>query len=167
MIRFTVFGKAEPAGSKRAFSRPGMRFPVVVDANPKAKGWKSQVAVEAGKAMAGKRLLTGAVALQIVVFRPRPKGHYGTGKNAGVLKHSSPDYPDTKPDLTKLVRGTEDALRGIVWRDDAQVCRQQTGKLYGEPARAEIAIGAMDESLAFAGIGAKSQAPFSAHQGSC
>ena len=147
MIRFTVYGEAQPAGSKRAFSRPGMRFPVVVDANPKAKDWKLAVAGEAAKAMAGKSLLTGPVALQLVIYRPRPKGHFGTGKNAGKLKAGAPLRPDTKPDLTKLLRGTEDALRGIVWRDDSQVCRQVNEKLFGEPARVEIVVGAMDECL--------------------
>jgi Holliday junction resolvase RusA-like endonuclease len=129
-----------------------MKFPVVVDANPKAKDWKRAVTGEAAKAMAGKPLLTGAVALQLVIYRPRPKGHFGTGRNAGRLKDSAPPYPDTKPDLTKLLRGTEDALRGIVWRDDAQVCRQQNGKLFGEPARAEVCVGEMEEHLALEGV---------------
>jgi Holliday junction resolvase RusA-like endonuclease len=37
----------------------------------------------------------------------------------------------TKPDTTKLLRATEDALRGIAWADDNQVCEQHAFKLYG------------------------------------
>ena len=54
--------------------------------------------------------------------------------------------PDTKPDLTKLVRAAEDSLRGVLWRDDAQVVRQVTEKRWGEPARVEIAVYAWAQS---------------------
>jgi Holliday junction resolvase RusA-like endonuclease len=34
------------------------------------------------------------------------------------------------PDTTKLVRSTEDALKGICWRDDSQVVYQVASKEY-------------------------------------
>jgi len=37
---FTVYGRPAPAGSKRAFTPKGWDRAIVVDANPKAKGWK-------------------------------------------------------------------------------------------------------------------------------
>ena len=42
--------------------------------------------------------------------------------------------------MTKLVRAVEDALTGLVWRDDAQVVVQTVRKRYGHPERAEVLV---------------------------
>lgn len=142
--QLTVYGTAEPAGSKRGFYRPGLGVRVV-DANPKSRRWKTLVAQEAGKVANG--LLEGPLALDAVFFRPRPASHYGTGRNAGVLKASAPPYPATRPDTTKLLRGVEDALTGVLYRDDAQIVRQVVAKDWGEPARVVIRIEEMRAGL--------------------
>jgi Holliday junction resolvase RusA-like endonuclease len=49
----------------------------------------------------------------------------------------------TRPDATKLWRPTEDALTGIVWRDDSQIIRQLVRKRYcgpGEVPGAEVLV---------------------------
>lgn len=138
-IRFTVFGHAEPAGSKRAFRHPHTGQPIITDANPKARGWKDCVAAAAADAYCGP-LLDGALSLSLTFFRPRPKGHFRTGKMAGLLRESAPLYPSTKPDSLKLARGVEDALTGVVYRDDALVVELEVRKRYGEPARVEIMV---------------------------
>ena len=47
---------------------------------------------------------------------------------------------------TKLIRAVEDALTGIVWRDDAQVAVQKVAKVYGdEPQGAVITIEEIEE----------------------
>jgi Holliday junction resolvase RusA-like endonuclease len=38
--------------------------------------------------------------------------------------------PSVRPDLTSLVRPAEDALTGIVWVDDSQVCEVRAQKRY-------------------------------------
>lgn len=134
-IRFVVYGEAQPAGSKRAFVPKGWTRPVVTDANPKAKIWKEQIAREAARALKGEMLPDGPVRLEVLFYRVRPKGHFTA---QGVLRGSAPSHPTTKPDTTKLLRGIEDALTGIAWRDDAQVCEQLARKEFGEPARVEI-----------------------------
>jgi Holliday junction resolvase RusA-like endonuclease len=146
-LRFTVLGKPEPAGSKRAFTNPRTGKAMVVDANKNAAPWKQQVAGAARVAFydeAGHRrpsaLLEGPISLSVRFYVKRPRGHYGTGKNADRLRRSAPRYPTTKPDATKLLRGVEDALTGIVWRDDAQIVDQYVAKRYGTPERCEIAV---------------------------
>lgn len=139
LIRFTVHGKAEPAGSKVAVPQ-GARWGVK-DANNKAAPWKKQVAQIAGDHMRslGAGPLDAALKLDLVFRVERPKGHYG---KRGVLP-SAPRYPTVRPDVTKLVRGVEDALTGICWRDDAQVVLQTARKLYahpGEPIGVDIFI---------------------------
>jgi Holliday junction resolvase RusA-like endonuclease len=80
----------------------------------------------------------GPVGLAVVFHLRRPKGHFGTGRNADRVKASSPAWPCVKPDCTKLLRGVEDAMTGIVWRDDAQVVEQMVSKVYGAPERAQV-----------------------------
>lgn len=137
MIEFTVYGKAEPAGSKRAFVIKGRA--IVTDANAKSRPWKSCVSDAAVTAYRGP-LLTGPLAVVMQFYQVRPKGHYGSGKNAEQVKGSSPAQPTGKPDVLKLARGVEDALTGIIYRDDAQICIETIRKVYGSPARVEIAI---------------------------
>lgn len=144
-LSFTVYGKAAPAGSKRAFNQGGHIR--VVDANPNAKGWKNDVAQAAIHAMLEPGddssrileigpLLTGPLSLSIVFVIPRPKSHYGKRG----LRPTAPARPTVKPDLLKLARGVEDALTGVIYRDDAQIVGELLIKEYGEPARVEITI---------------------------
>ena len=135
-----VYGEAAPAGSKRSVmvgSKDGPKFMRTIDANPKAAKWKDLVAQEAGRAMAGRDLLRGALEVTFTFFRRRPKGHFRT--NGGV-RPSAPGHPTTRPDATKLVRGVEDALTGVVWNDDAQIVAQGAFKCWGEPERVVIVV---------------------------
>jgi crossover junction endodeoxyribonuclease RusA len=152
-IKFTVLGIAQPAGSKRAMPiyrkgangrqlvtrENGAPVIAVADANPKSREWKNVVAFTARQAYRGE-LLRGPLHVRLLFFRPRPKSHFGTGKNAAVLKPSADEYPTSKPDVLKLARGVEDALTGIVWGDDAQIVVEGLKKCYGEPARVEVEI---------------------------
>jgi Holliday junction resolvase RusA-like endonuclease len=140
-ILITVVGKAQPAGSKRAVpagGKPGAR-PFVVDANPKAKAWKDQVGLQAAMQYVGP-LLEGALAVEMIFYEPRPKAHFGTGRNSGIVKDSAPAYPAKKPDLLKLARAVEDGLTGVVWRDDSQTVDLGLGKRYGNTACVQIKI---------------------------
>jgi len=141
MIRFTVYGKAEPAGSKKAFAflgKDAKAHATVTDDNKNSKGWKSMVADAAREAYKGP-LLDCYLIVTFVFYRPRPKGHFNSheGLNAkGRREHS----PGTKPDVLKLARGAEDAITGIIWRDDALICDEHLKKNWGEPARLEVTI---------------------------
>lgn len=143
VIEFTVYGKAEPAGSKRAFVIPGKNGAkgraIVTDANAKSRPWKSCVSDAAMAAYRGP-LLTGPLSVAITFYQVRPKSHYGSGENSNTVKCSSPNYPTNKPDVLKLARGVEDALTGIIYRDDSQICEEKIFKGYSSPARVEIAI---------------------------
>jgi len=111
----------------------------VTDDNPKSKQWQAAVA-EVSRQVYDGPLLTDALRVTIRFFLPRLKGHYGTGRNAGKLKVSAPEYPTTRPDVLKLARGVEDALTGVIWRDDAQIVSEPLEKSWGEPARCEVII---------------------------
>lgn len=74
-----------------------------------------------------------ALALTVVIVRKRPSAHLRTGRNAGVVKDWALGLrPTSRPDTTKLVRAIEDALTGILWRDDSQVVEHRLHKVFGD-----------------------------------
>ncbi len=158
ILSFTVYGKPEPAGSKTpGRSKTGGMF--VRDSNPNAADWKREVKAAAGPAMGSRELAAGPLRLEAVFYLPRPKGHYGTGRNAGTVRGAAPAYPIVKPDATKLLRAVEDALTGIVWRDDAQIVEQLVRKRYGSPARIEVLVVDVVGSEGTAAHAASAQVP--------
>lgn len=74
----------------------------------------------------------GPVEVCITFTLPRPKGHYGTGRNAGKLKPSAPAFPTgQRDDIDKLSRSTLDALVGAyVLADDGQIVDLSARKRY-------------------------------------
>lgn len=143
-IRFVVLGLPQPAGSKRAFpfKRGNGKLGVAVsDANPKSRDWKNSVRSEAASVLGeGFPLLAGPLHVEMAFTLPRPKGHFGSGRNAQQVKASAPQFPAGKPDVLKLARAVEDALSSVVWRDDAQIVSELLLKRYGEPAAVSIMV---------------------------
>lgn len=155
-LRFTVVGKAQPAGSKRAVpnsrdwrTRAGVTWKVI-DANPDADRWKQTVATTARGALLAYARQTGEsivqpmfdvpVEVSMIFRRARPESHVNTKgePNAEGLRHP---FPDAKPDVLKLARAVEDALTGIVYADDARIVRELLVKEWGERDEVEIAVG--------------------------
>lgn len=163
-LRFTVLGEPAPAGSRtltpvyRVVN--GQKVPVLkngrvimrnFDDNPKTKPWKKLVALAAYTSVQDARedgrwrlgILEDPLEVEVTFYTTRPKCHYGTGRNRQIVKTSAPAYPTTWYDSDKLERALYDALTGIVYKDDSQICRQVVAKLYaknGEPARAEVVV---------------------------
>ena len=147
-IILKIAGSPATAGSKNAFPierSPGKWGCVLTDASgKKGKDWRRLVQAIARQGMIGREMMEGvAVEFELTTYLKRPKSHYRTGKFSEQLKPSSPTYPIYKPDVTKLMRATEDALAGIVWKDDCQVTDQVNRKRYaplGTEAGAVIII---------------------------
>ncbi len=135
-IAFFVPGIPAPAGSKRAFpfrKKDGSLGVNVSHDNKRSRPWMSAVAEHAAEAMGDRELITGPVSLTVLYTFPRPKGHYGTGRNSGTIKPLAPEHHVVKPDRGKLDRAIEDALTGVVYRDDAQVYIIRSTKGYVLP----------------------------------
>lgn len=151
-IHFFVAGKPEPAGSKRAFVLKGGAHAgraIITDANSKSKPWQSMVKFEAlaARSAISQMPFDGPIQLDATFTVLRPKGHYGSGKNAHKLKDSAPAFPTSKPDVLKLTRGIEDAMTGIVYTDDSQIVAEHLFKVYGEREGVEISVAPYVESL--------------------
>lgn len=138
-IDFWVPGIPQPGGSKQGFYNPKLGRVIISDANEKkVKPWRAAVSQVASESIS--TMLEGPLRMRMDFVFPRPKGHFGSGKNAGVLKRSAPAFPAVKPDATKLLRSTEDALKGILWKDDSQIVTQAATKRYGEQAGCRIRL---------------------------
>ena len=139
-IRFTVLGRPQQKGSKQVMPNRGSRRGyVLLDMNPNARQWATQVSATARSVYAGP-LIRDGVMVTVYFFFARPRSHFGTGRNQHVVKSSSPPRMISTPDLDKLCRATLDALTGVILKDDAQIVRLSTGKEYGEPERAEVVV---------------------------
>jgi len=138
-----VNGVPVPQGSKTSFRHSKTGKVVMVDANKNLAAWRALVSARARSAWGVDRPpLAGPVIVTALFYLPRPKGHYGTGRNAGVLKPSAPVYPAVKPDLDKLVRAVFDSLKVAgVWADDALcVGLGGTGKFYADAVEPGVAL---------------------------
>lgn len=140
MIEFFVPGVPVPQGSHRGFVVNGRA--VITQDNKRTKPWRQAIihtaldAIEQASAPAGTFPLTGPIALTVTFVMPRPKFHFGSGRNAQVLKPNAPAWVDKKPDVDKLVRALGDACTEAgVWRDDAQVAALAVRHLYADPGR--------------------------------
>lgn len=164
-IRIEVFGKPATAGSKRAQAiyrkgPDGKPVPVVKDGrvlvtvrddNERSGDWKATVAQCAAEQYLGP-VLDRPLRLDVTFYLPRPQGHYGTGRNADVLKPSAPLFHTTKPDVLKLTRAIEDALTGVVYRDDSLIHDGRQRKvLIGPGERTRVVIEVTPEQHATVG----------------
>lgn len=118
---------------------------VVTDDNAKSRPWKDLTTATVLDSLQDYRdrggelpvFPSGPVTLRLRFVLKRPKGHYGSGKNVNVLKLNAPYFHTSKPDALKLARGVEDALTGVLYRDDSQtipIC----WKVYGDVECVEV-----------------------------
>lgn len=135
-ISFFVPGVPRPGGSKKGFLNKKSGRVMIVDACAKNKEWRSLVSLFAYQAYTGEPL-EGPLELKVSFTLPRPKHHYNS---KGILKPAAPMYHISAPDTTKLLRSTEDSLKGIIWKDDNQVALQYARKIYGEKPGAHITV---------------------------
>lgn len=131
MIRLTVYGQPAPQGSKRHVGGGRM-----IESSKKVKPWRQDVKAAAEQFLAGCAVMRDLVGgcnvrvmpngpdavvafpldrplrVRMVFTLPKPKSAPKTRRT----------FPDRKPDLSKLLRSTEDALTdaGLI-ADDARL----------------------------------------------
>lgn len=125
----TVHGTPAPQGSKTR-----NRAAAMYESSAKVKPWREAVKTAALDALSYDICwspLIEPVRVEVTFTLARPKHHYGTGRNAGVVKASAPQHPTGKPDVDKTTRATLDALTDAgVWRDDSFVTSLTATKAY-------------------------------------
>ncbi len=100
MISFTVEGKPAVQGSKIAHAMRDRNGEYVFDKNDRLviivrdsckwlDKWRRKVAAAAREVYDGEPM-AGEFQLSMTFALPRPKSHYGTGRNSRILKASAP-----------------------------------------------------------------------------
>lgn len=143
-IQFFVPGVPATAGSKKAFLNRNTGKIAVVDDCKRGASWRDTVGTYAMTALNGAQSLTGLLdeplELNVIFYVVRPRGHYKSSVKHPGLKDNAPRWPVSKPDTTKLLRAVEDALKGIVWRDDSLVVVQTAMKVFADKPGAFVTI---------------------------
>lgn len=109
-----IGGEPIPKGSWISAGKGKMR-----PDNKKSKPWQDLVSWTAKSNLSGKMVADCAVSIHV---------HFYLTKKPSIPK--SREFPYTKPDLDKLTRGIMDALEGIVYKNDSQVCATDVRKFY-------------------------------------
>jgi crossover junction endodeoxyribonuclease RusA len=121
-VTFTVAGMPpQPQGSKRHVGKG-----VMIESCKNVKPWR--YLVQQAAAATDHPTINGPVSLSIVFIFPRPKSHFNA---KGSLKPSAPTFHSVKPDGSKCLRSTEDALvdSGLL-QDDARIAISSHTKRY-------------------------------------
>lgn len=129
-LTLQVYGTPTPQGSKIAVAKGILR-----DDNPLGlKTWREDVKLAALRALDDSpswERTYPAVSGHFTFTLARPKAHYGTGRNALLLKANAPHLHASKPDLDKLLRSTWDALKTAgAYTDDALLAQVWAMKAY-------------------------------------
>jgi len=148
LYSFFVAGKPATSGSKKAFLNKRTGKIILAPDNIGQRPWMDSVRWAFMQTYGRLVPLTGPIDLRITFYLKRPKSHYRTqnGQISHQLKPGAPIWHISMPDRTKLLRASEDALTGIAWRDDAQVCCGMTNKVYADgPTGAQISISTIEK----------------------
>ena len=83
------------------------------------------------------------VILSVLIYRKIPKSF--TKKKRALIKAGSL-RPTTKPDISNILKGIEDALNGVWYADDSQIIAYgKVEKYYSDEPRVEIMMETMGE----------------------
>lgn len=123
VVWFEAYGSPAPQGSKRHVGAGRM-----IESSAAVKPWREAVKHAAREAREeyGGLTLNGPLMVRMVFTVRKPASAPKTRRV----------WPAKRPDLSKLIRATEDAITDAgLWADDALVCcYMQTGKQYvGDP----------------------------------
>lgn len=114
-MRIIVYGIPAPQGSKKALRNKHTGKTVTVEQSPNLAPWRQDVKAAAEAvldALGRPSPFQGAVIARMVFSFARPAS----------VKRAKRPFPSVTPDLSKLLRGVEDALTAAgVWEDDARV----------------------------------------------
>lgn len=142
-MRIVVYGLPAPQGSKRFLGVRGGKG-ILVESSKRVKPWRELVWAAAVAARQGPPI-DAPIMCRMIFTLPKP---------ASAPKRRQ-TWPCKTPDLSKLIRSTEDALTNAgVWKDDARVVECVAAKRYpGEGEGALDAPGVVIEIEAIQGEG--------------
>ena len=139
MIHFTILGDPKAQKRHRNFARMGKGGKVFTgNYDPSIKEKESFVSI--AHKFAPERPLEGALQVDLIFYMPRTQNHFKTSKKGKFLKDDAPVWHISRPDKDNLEKLVYDALNGVFWKDDSQICYGVTKKKYSDRPRTEVYI---------------------------
>lgn len=132
---FKVYGEPKPKGSMKCVGRRGKVKHQLVEQVDDG-GWRDLVTAAARRFVLEVADEHQPIYAEMTFSLSRPSSHYGTGRNARLVKNSAPVWPTLfgTGDSDKLARLVLDALQDAgVLRNDAQVRPLYVDKAYWAP----------------------------------
>lgn len=118
-LEIIVYGQPGPQGSKKFVGLTKQGRGLLVESSKVVKPWRQAVVAAARAVHCGG--IAGPLEVEMVFTLRKPK-------SAPKRRRT---YPDRKPDLSKLIRSTEDALTDAgAWEDDARVVSCKAMKVF-------------------------------------
>lgn len=117
VLEARIFGLPVAQGRPRAFKMPSGQIRVYDPAT--ARDWKRTVQAQV-ITQRPPMPVEGPLKMALDFILPRPQS---------LPKREQ--FPTRRPDLSNMLKAIEDALTGIVYRDDAQIVRLEIAKDYG------------------------------------
>ena len=131
MTSFVVPGDPVAQPRHKIATRGGFAKAYIPKDHP-IHGYKQAVQLAARVAMGGRAPVDGPVLVTILFRFGRPKSH---SKAARI-----DDNHKQKPDLDNLTKAVLDALNGICWADDSQVCQIRASKAWRTESQTIVII---------------------------
>ena len=134
MVTFSVDG--DPVGKQRA--RYAKRGNYVQTYTPdKTRNYESLIKEAAIQAMGSNEILETPVNLYLYIRVPIPKS-YSKKRLEACLNGS--EKPIKKPDASNVLKSVEDAMNGVVYKDDSQIVNIHVTKVYASQSGIDVCV---------------------------
>ena len=134
ILTFSV--DANPVGKQRA--RYAKRGNFVQTYTPdKTRNYESLIKEAAIQAMGSSECLETPVNLYLYIRTPIPQS-YSKKRSEACLNGS--EKPIKKPDASNVLKSVEDAMNGVVYKDDSQIVNIHVSKVYSSVAGVDICV---------------------------
>ena len=134
MVTFKV--DANPVGKQRArYAKRGKH--VMAYTPDKTRNYESLIKEAAIQAMGSNEILETPVNLYLYIRAPIPKS-YSKKRSEACLNGS--EKPIKKPDASNVLKSVEDAMNGVVYKDDSQIVNIHVSKVYSSLAGVDICV---------------------------
>lgn len=134
MVTFKL--DADPVGKQRA--RYARRGNFVQTYTPdKTRNYEALIKEAATEAMGSSEPLETPVNLYLYIRAPIPKS-YSKQKVADCLNGF--EKPIKKPDASNVLKSVEDAMNGVVYKDDCQIVNFHVSKVYSSQSGIDVCV---------------------------
>lgn len=136
-ITINLVGPPQGKGRARAFLRGGHISHYTPE---KTRTYEGMIRVAAMEAMGNRPGFDGPIEFVMRAVFPIPPSFSKKKQQQAIVNEIR---PGKKPDLDNIAKAWNDALNGVVYRDDSLICRMVLEKRYGPQALVVVTVRAL------------------------